>query len=96
MNISIKHHLAAISIATAAAAVLTLAGPAANAQTYYPNCTALHRDFKHGVAKSYTAAAREHRATGYPMAAYGKHARKVYWTNASRLDADHDGVDCEA
>jgi hypothetical protein len=85
-----------IALATAAATGLTLVGPAANAQTYYPNCTALHRDFRHGVAKSYAAAAKEHRVTGYPMAAYGTHARKVYWTNASRLDADHDGVDCEA
>jgi hypothetical protein len=74
-----------------------LIGPvAADAQTYYSSCTALHRDFRHGVARSYTAALREHRLTGYPMAAYGRHARNVYWANASRLDRDHDGVDCEA
>jgi hypothetical protein len=89
------------SVATALAAVaitgMSLVSPiAASAQTYYPNCTALHRDFAHGVARSRRAARREHRHTGYPMAAYGRHARKVYRTNASRLDADHDGVDCEA
>lgn len=89
----------AVVTALAAAAVtgLSLVSPvAANAQTYYANCTALHRDYAHGVAKSRKAARREHRRTGYPIAAYGRHARKVYWANHSRLDADHDGVDCEA
>lgn len=85
------------ALATAAVSGLMLVGPvAANAQTYYSSCTALHRDFRHGVAKSYTAARREHRLTGYPMAAYGRHAQKVYWANRSRLDRDKDGVDCEA
>jgi Excalibur calcium-binding domain len=86
-------------IALAAASTLTataLVVPAvASAQTVYANCTALSRDFRHGVAKSYTAALREHHATGYPMAAYGRHARHVYWANASSMDRDHDGVDCE-
>ena len=91
------HRIAVTTLATAAVAGLMLASPvAANAQTNYSSCTALHRDFHHGVAKSYTAALREHRHTGYPMAAYGRHAQNVYWTNASRLDRDHDGVDCEA
>jgi hypothetical protein len=87
-------------VALAFAAVVTAAGllvpVAASAQTYYANCTALHQDFRHGVAKSYKAALREHHATGYPMAAYGRHARHVYWANASSLDRDNDGVDCEA
>ena len=85
------------ALATTALTALTLVSPvAANAQTYYRNCTALHRDYRHGVARSYRAARREHRRTGYPMAAYGRHARKVYWANHTRLDRDHDGVDCEA
>lgn len=87
-------------VALASAAVVTAAGllvpVVASAQTYYSNCTALHQDFRHGVAKSYNAALQEHRSTGYPMAAYGRHARHVYWANASSLDRDHDGVDCEA
>ena len=86
-------------IALASAAVVTAAGVlvpvAADAQTVYANCTALNRDFRHGVAKSYRAARREHRVTGYPIAAYGRHARHVYWANASSMDRDHDGVDCE-
>jgi Excalibur calcium-binding domain len=85
--------LAAASTLTATALVVA---PAASAQTVYANCTALHRDFQHGVAKSYTAAFHEQQLTGYPMAAYGRHARHVYWANASSMDRDHDGVDCEA
>ena len=85
-----------LACAAGVAAAGFLAPVAADAQTYYSNCTALHRDFRHGVAKSYQAALREHRATGYAMAAYGRHARHVYWANASSLDRDHDGVDCEA
>jgi hypothetical protein len=89
-----------VGLALGSAAAVTAAGllapVAADAQTYYANCTALHRDFTHGVAKSYRAARRERRRTGYPMAAYGRHARKVYWANQSRLDADNDGVACEA
>lgn len=85
------------ALAAAAATCLTLVSPiAADAQTYYANCTALHQDFGHGVAKSRRAARREHRKTGYPTAAYGRHARKVYWANESSMDADHDGVACEA
>ena len=87
-------------VTAVAAATVTAAGlvapVVAQAQTYYPNCTALHRDYPHGVARSGRAARREHRKTGYPTAAYGRHARKVYWANHSRLDADHDGVACEA
>lgn len=86
-------------IALVSAAALTAAGllvpVAANAQTVYANCTALTQDFRHGVAKSYTAALHEHHVTGYPIAAYGRHARHVYWANASSMDRDHDGVDCE-
>lgn len=87
--------ISAIAAVTVTAAGL-IAPVAAEAQTYYANCTAMHRDYPHGVAKSRRAARREHGKTGYPTAAYGRHARKVYWANASSMDADHDGVDCEA
>lgn len=88
---------AVTTLATAAVVGLMVIGPViADAQTYYSSCTALHRDFRHGVAKSYDAALREHRRTGYALADYGRHAQSVYWANASRLDRDKDGVDCEA
>jgi len=83
----------------AAAAALTTSivalSPATAAQSYYSSCDALHRDFTHGVAKSFKAAKKQVRA-GYGMPAYGRHARNVYWTNHSRLDRDDDGTACEA
>ena len=80
----------------AAAAALSLVGLApANAQTSYRSCDALHKDFKHGVAKSYRAGKRQVR-DGYGMPAYGAHAQKVYWANHKNLDRDDDGTACEA
>lgn len=82
--------------ALAATATLTLTGLGpANAQINYRNCDALHRDFKHGVAKSHKAARKQVR-DGYGMPAYGKHARRVYWANRASLDRDKDGTACEA
>lgn len=75
--------------------VVALTAPAADASTYYSSCTKLHRDYKHGVAKSATAAQRQVRA-GYGRPAYGTRAKKVYWTNYKRLDRDRDGTACEA
>jgi hypothetical protein len=78
------------------AAALVFGGMApANAQLRYPNCTALHKDFKHGVAKSRKAAMRQVRQ-GYGRPAFGRHARHVYWANYTRLDRDRDGTACEA
>lgn len=91
-----RRTIVTVLAATGVAASTLIAPVIAEAQVYYANCTALHRDFAHGVAKSRRAARREHRATGYPTAAYRRHARKVYWANHSSLDADHDGVACEA
>lgn len=95
MLISARRAGIALTSAVVVTAASLLVPVAADAQTVYANCTALNRDFRHGVAKSYWAARREHRVTGYPMAAYGQHARHVYWANASSMDRDHDGVDCE-
>jgi hypothetical protein len=67
----------------------------AQAQTKYSNCTALHRDFKHGVARSKAAANRQVR-DGYGRPAFGRHARDVYWANHANLDRDKDGTACEA
>jgi hypothetical protein len=73
---------------------LSAAAPA-SAQTKYANCTALHKDFKHGVARSAAAAQRQVN-DGYGRPAYGKHARDVYWANRANLDRDKDGTACEA
>ena len=88
--------LAAILVSTAAVATLTLSTVApASAQIKYANCTALHRDFKHGVAKSRAAAARQVRQ-GYGRPAYGRHARRVSWANYKSMDRDRNGTACEA
>jgi hypothetical protein len=91
-----RHPLIAVLASTAAVAALslTLVAPA-NAQLKYANCTALHKDFKHGVAKGPKAAAKQVR-DGYGKPAYGPHARKVYWANRANLDRDKDGTACEA
>lgn len=86
----------AIAITAAVGALLMLSGIApASAQTHYANCTALHRDFRHGVSKSKAAAKKQVR-DGYGLPAHGKHARAVYAANKANLDRDKDGTACEA
>ena len=76
-------------------AALVFGGMApANAQLHYKNCTALNKDFKHGVAKSKKAAQKQVNQ-GYGRPAYGEHAKDVYWENHKNLDRDDDGTACE-
>jgi hypothetical protein len=89
----ITRALVAAGAATLGLGVLSM-GPA-QAQTNYSNCTALHRDFKHGVARSKAASDKQVRQ-GYGRPAYGKHARDVYAANHANLDRDKDGTACEA
>jgi len=88
-------------IAAAALSVLPLGAVAgttvqADAATgrYFANCDALHKVWKHGVAKGPKAAQKQVR-DGYSKPAYGPKARKVYWRNYTRLDRDRDGTACE-
>jgi hypothetical protein len=71
-------------------APLSLAAPA-DAATHFANCTSMHRTYKHGVAKSAAAAAKQVRA------GYGRPAVKpaVYAANRGS-DRDGDGTACEA
>jgi Excalibur calcium-binding domain len=88
--------------AVGAVAFLSLAAPAAvvatagsaEAARYYSSCSALTKDFRHGVAKSAAAAQRQVNQ-GYGRPAYGDRARAVYWENYKRLDRDRDGTACE-
>ena len=72
--------------------VLTLSAFAAPAQAvdrahHFRNCTAMHRVWHHGVARSRAAARRDgHGAAVRPA---------IYRANKSS-DRDHDGVACEA
>jgi hypothetical protein len=86
---------AAALVLVPVALTVTTQEQAGAAQLHYANCTALHHDFKHGVAKSRKAARKQVRQ-GYGMPAYGKHARNVYWANRANLDRDKDGTACEA
>lgn len=88
--------------AVAAAALLSLAAPAAviatagsaEAARSYSSCAKLTQDFKHGVAKSRKAANYQVNQ-GYGRPAYGERARAVYWENYRNLDRDRDGTACE-
>jgi len=81
-----------IVLAGMAAVVLAISAPVpASAGHSYANCTAMHRDWPHGVAKSRRAARRE-LADGYGMPHV---SRRLYRANRD-LDANDDGVPCEA
>ena len=87
-------HLGRIAATVAASAIvatpLAVAGPAA-AVTHFANCTAMHKVYKHGVAKSQAAAIYQvKKGYGKP-----KVSKKLYDANSS-MDADKDGTACEA
>lgn len=87
----------ALAAATAAAVVVPLAGvsPAeASATGIYRNCTALHHKWKHGVGRN---GAHDH-TSGVPVTNFF-HSTKAYkraMNHNKRLDADKDGIACEA
>ncbi|WP_344048422.1 excalibur calcium-binding domain-containing protein [Nocardioides panacihumi] len=83
-----KSLIAAVSLAASAA---VLVPSTAHAATTYANCTAMHKAYKYGVAKSSAAASYQVR--------HGHHrptvSSKVYYAN-TKSDRDHDGTACEA
>jgi hypothetical protein len=79
----------AIAVALAAGALTFAAGPA-DAVTDYASCTAMHRDFKYGVAKSKAAANKQYNTGHYRP----RVAPAVYSAN-DESDADKDGTACE-
>lgn len=90
--------IATIAVSVVLAAPISAAlstSPADAAGLHYSNCDALHRDYKHGVAKSKRAAAKQVR-DGYGRPATTRRAKKVYRINHSSLDRDDDGTACEA
>ena len=82
-------------VACAIAATPIVTAVPADAATTFSNCDALHRVYKHGVAKSDRAARKQVR-DGYGRPASGTKAQKVYWANYGSLDRDKDGTACEA
>ena len=77
--------------ATLAVSGLVLVPGQAHAATTFANCTAMHKAYKYGVAKSSAAASYQVR--------HGHHrptvSSKLYYANA-KSDRDHDGTACEA
>lgn len=91
-----KTAIAVLATTALATPLLGAVTASAEASGYsYSSCSALHRTFKHGVAKSYAAGTLQVRQ-GYGRPASGTTARKVYWANYKRLDRDRDGTACEA
>jgi hypothetical protein len=79
-----------ISLGLSVIMLLGLTG-VAQAVHHYSNCTAMHRDHSHGVARS-TRAANAEVADGYGRPFV---SRRLYRAN-SDLDANNDGVACES
>lgn len=86
--------VATLGLVVPAGLALGTTGAEAKAK-YYSSCDNLHKDYKHGVAKSKKAANKQVNQ-GYGRPAYGKTAKAVYWKNHGRLDRDDDGTACEA
>lgn len=80
----------AVALAFATAAAVLVPGQA-EAATRFANCTAMHKVYKYGVAKSNAAADYQVRHGNHRPAV----RPKVYYANI-RSDRDHDGTACEA
>ncbi|WP_457204074.1 excalibur calcium-binding domain-containing protein [Nocardioides sp. HB32] len=78
-----------VALALTASTLAITAGPA-EAVHDFPNCTAMHRVYRHGVARSAAAADRQVRTGHYRPAV----RPRVYRVNRES-DADHDGTACE-
>jgi len=59
--------------------------------TAFPNCTAMHATYKHGVGR---AGAHDHVTSGQPVTTFFS-STALYNAN-TKLDRDKDGVACEA
>jgi hypothetical protein len=89
--------VAAFLVASALALATTPALAAHHsASSWWTNCTQLHHKYKHGLGR---ANARDHTRSGTnPVTNFYRNTRLYNYavSHNSRLDADHDGVACEA
>jgi len=84
--------ITAAAIVGLALVVGTQAQSATASVPHFANCTALHHSYKHGVGRS---GARDHvSGKSKPVTNFAV-STTIYNAN-KRLDADHDGVACEA
>ena len=94
MNVSRK--AVAAVLAAGAVTLVTAPAPAAPSRTssWWTNCTQLHKRYKHGLGR---ANAHDH-TSGVPVTNFYRSTRLYNYalSHNRRLDADHDGVACEA
>lgn len=79
-----------VALLVASSVVVGTAGSAEAAAKKYKNCTALNKDYAHGVAKS--SGAKDH-TSGQPVTNF-KVSSALYNKN-SNLDRDDDKIACE-
>jgi hypothetical protein len=92
MNIILRRSATACATAaTALALVVPVSADAAPAAKSYANCTALHRDFPHGVGRS--GAHDRVRGSTAPVTNFTRNTRLYNQNRYS--DRDGDGVACE-
>jgi hypothetical protein len=80
----------AAAVLAAVTSVLLLPAHADAAPTRYANCTAMHKDYKGGVARP---GAQDKRASGH--AKYAPYVNASLYNANARLDRDRDGIACE-
>ncbi len=71
------------------ATILVVASPADAANKTYKNCTALNKDYKHGVGKP----GAKDKTSGRPVTTFKK-SKAIYDKN-KKSDRDKDGIACE-
>lgn len=102
-----KSKLGAVVVSLAAAATLTISGPAQadhqGQDRTYPSCTSLNRDFKHGVGRRGAV----DRSSSTRVTNFTRNTRVYLLNNGPRtpgaatgqgqydLDRDNDGIACE-
>jgi hypothetical protein len=89
-----------LAVASAIVALVVTGAPATaapnTATSWWTNCTHLHARYKHGLGR---ANARDHTKSGTDQVTTFYRNTRLYnlaVSHNSRLDADHDGVACEA
>lgn len=80
---------AVCTLALSAAAVVAITSPAEAANKQYKNCTALNKDYKHGVGKP----GAKDKTSSVPVTTFTRNAA-IYKKN-TKSDRDKDGIACE-
>jgi len=75
--------------AVLAGGLIASASSVAAPNVVYPNCTAMHVNYRHGVGKT---GAHDH-TSGVPVTNFYR-SNRLYYLNR-RLDRDKDGIACE-